>query len=81
MPASSPCHIRGILPEAFQEDEEVRIPEELVTLEVGRYLHSSWTPDSSSVTYLMGGYTSNRTTTLITPDGSQEQGFQLKYET
>merc|ERR1719468_824107 len=27
----------------------------------------------------MGGYPSYRTTTLITPDGSQEPGFPLKY--
>ena len=55
--------------------------EELATLEVGRYLHSSWTPDYVSGTYLIGGYTSNKTTTLIKPDGSQEPGFKLKYDT
>ena len=67
--------------------------EEMLTLDVGRYLHSSWTPGTSSSsssssspdtgtgTYLMGGFTSNKTTTLVRPDGTQEPGFQLKYET
>ena len=53
--------------------------EETLSLDVGRYLHVSWTPGTD--TYLMGGYTSNRTTTLIKPDGTQEPGFDLKYDT
>ena len=55
--------------------------EELLTLDVGRYLHSSWTPYNGLGTYLMGGFTSNMTSTLIKSDNSQEPGFQLKYET
>ena len=55
--------------------------EELLTLDVGRYLHSSWTPGTGIGTYLMGGFTSNMTSTLIKSDSSQEPGFQLKYET
>ena len=46
-----------------------------------RYFHSSWTPVSGVGTYLMGGEASPRTTTLLTPDGTQEPGFQLKYDT
>ena len=51
--------------------------EEHLTLDVGRNGHFSWTPDSDHGTYLMGG----KTTTHIKPDGSQEPGFPLKYET
>ena len=55
--------------------------EESLTLEVGRVGHVSWTPESGSGTYLMGGDSefSNRTTTLITSDGTQAPGFTLKY--
>ena len=55
--------------------------EELLTLDVGRYLYSSWTPGTGIGTYLMGGFTSNRTSTLVNSDSTQEPGFQLKYET
>ena len=41
----------------------------------------SWTPDSGIGTYLIGGYDSQTTTTLITPEGTQEPGFKLKYDT
>ena len=41
----------------------------------------SWTPSSGSGTYLIGGRDSKRTTTLIKPDGTQEPGFPLKYDT
>ena len=51
--------------------------EEAVTLDVERDYHVSWT--STRGTFLMGGYYSARTTTLIKPDGSQEPGFPLKY--
>ena len=56
---------------------------EYLTLDVGRSYHVSWTPDPDIVTYLMGGGTSEarNTTTLIKPDSSQEQGFNLKYYT
>ena len=52
-----------------------------LTLDVRRYGHVSWTPDTEVDTYLMGGSYSLRTTTLIKPDGSQEPGFDLKYDT
>jgi len=54
-----------------------------LTLDVKRDDHVSWTPGTEVGTYLMGGsYSgSERTTTLIKPDGSQEPGFDLKYDT
>ena len=63
--------------------------EEYLTLDVERGNHVSWTPDPNIGTYLMGGVTMNsgrnsvdrNTTTLIKPDGSQEPGFSLKYNT
>ena len=55
--------------------------EELLTLDVVRFDHVSWTPGTKVGTYLMGGRYSERTTTLIKPDGTQEQGFDLKYKT
>ena len=57
--------------------------EEYLTLGVGRSIHVSWTPDPDIGTYLMGGNPSEagNTTTLIKPDGSQEPGFSLKYNT
>ena len=55
--------------------------EEAITLDVRRYDHVSWTPSSgNNGTYLMGGGYSERTTTLINNDGSQEPGFLLKYD-
>ena len=54
--------------------------EEALTLDVRRSQHVSWTPSSGAGTYLMGGYDSKRTTTLINNDGSQEPGFPLKYD-
>ena len=55
--------------------------EELLTLDIKRHHHVSWTPASGTGTYLMGGMYSGKTTTLITPEGGQEPGFQLKYDT
>ena len=52
-----------------------------LTLDVWRRYHVSWTPGTEVGTYLMGGVDSERTTTLIKPDGSQEPGFDLKYDT
>ena len=52
-----------------------------LTFDVGRYYHVSWTPGTEGGTYLMGGGRSGTTTTLIKPDGSQEPGFDLKYDT
>ena len=57
--------------------------EEYLTLNVTRSYHVSWTPDPDIGTYLMGGLDSGsrNTTTLIKPDGSQEPGFRLEYNT
>ena len=55
--------------------------EEMLTLDMERSGHVSWTPSTGIGTYLMGGFYSSTTTTLITPEGSQEQSFPLKYET
>ena len=56
--------------------------EEYLSLDVKRYVHVSWTPGTGVGTYLMGGnYYSERTTTLLTPEGAQESGFSLKYDT
>ena len=56
--------------------------EEYLTLDVGRRLHVSWTPDPDIGTYLMGGeWEAGTTTTLIKQDRSQEPGFSLKYHT
>ena len=56
--------------------------EELLTLDVGRDEHVSWSPENGIGTYLMGGCCgSTKSTTLIKPDGTQEPGFPLKYDT
>ena len=67
---------------------EIGTWEEYITLDVRRYDHVSWTPSPEIGTYLMGGHTDNNyyigtgnTTTLIKPDGTQEPGFPLKYNT
>ena len=54
--------------------------EELLTLDVGRNNHVSWTPSNGTGTYLLGGDTPTqwRTTTLVSQE-AQEPGFQLKY--
>ena len=54
--------------------------EELLSLDVWRYDHVSWTPGTGVGTYLIGGFYSERTTTLLTPEGTQEPGFPLKYD-
>ena len=54
---------------------------EEITLDIERSSHVSWTPDNGIGTYLMGGWGSKRTTTLIKPDGTQEAAFPLKYDT
>ena len=55
--------------------------EEALILDVSRWGHVSWTPSSgNNGTYLMGGAYSERTTTLINNDGSQEPGFPLEYD-
>ena len=57
--------------------------EQLLTLDVRRYNHVSWTPGPDIGTYLIGGSESSMkgTTTLVKPDGTQEPGFLLKYDT
>ena len=56
--------------------------EKLITLDNGRYWHVTWTPGTDTGTYLMGGGNGNgRTITLIRPDGTQELGFPLQYNT
>ena len=56
--------------------------DESLTLDVNRAFHVSWTPDPDIGTYLMGGGgESIKTTTLVKRDGSQEAGFNLKYDT
>lgn len=50
------------------------------TLDVERWKHVSWTPQSGSGTYLMGDYNANaRTTSLLKPDGTVESGFPLRW--
>ena len=49
-------------------------------LDFERVYHVSWTPSAdSNGTYLIGGGVSGMTTTLVKRDGTQEQGFPLKY--
>ena len=54
--------------------------EEYLTLDVGREKHISWTPDTGVGTYLIGGVGSGstNTSTLITPSGTQETGFEVE---
>ena len=52
---------------------------ELMHLDVRRSTHVSWTPGTDIGTYLIGGYYSGRTTTLVKQDGTQEPGFTTKY--
>ena len=54
--------------------------EDALTLDVDRVDHISWTPANGIGTYLMGGWGNEKTTTLVTPNGSQEPGFSLKYD-
>ena len=53
--------------------------EELLTFDIWRSSHVSWTPASGTGTYLIGGGASTMTTTLITSEGGQETGFPLVY--
>ena len=53
---------------------------ELLTLDIERMQHVTWTPGSGIGTYLIGGYCNRSTTTLINPDGTQERGFTLEYD-
>ena len=55
--------------------------DELLTLDVGRSRHVSWTPANGIGTYLMGGSGGTRTTTLTASDGSQVPGFPLEHNT
>ena len=51
------------------------------TLPRKRQYSQSWTPQSGSGTYLIGGEANADTTDLVKPDGTVQQGFNLKYET
>ena len=61
--------------------------EALLTLDIYRDLHVSWTPECGRGTYLMGGWhdTNNpypwNTSTLIRDDGTQKPAFALKFST
>ena len=55
--------------------------EEVLRLDIKRDEHVSWTPDTDIGTYLIGGYPSYNTTTLIRHDGTQKPGFPLQYDT
>ena len=47
-------------------------------MDIGRYAHVSWTPENGNGTYLIGcpySGDNTRTTTLITSEGTQEQGL------
>ena len=46
-----------------------------------RWDHISWTPADGSVTYLMGGYTSDNTSDVIDNDGSVSTSFPLRNST
>ena len=52
------------------------------TLDVERWKHVSWTPQSGSGTYLMGNYNwrNANTTSLLKPDGTVESGFSLRWK-
>ena len=56
--------------------------DEYLSLELRRFDHVSWTPGTGVGTFLMGGGDgeSSKTTTLVTPKGTQEPGFPLKYD-
>ena len=55
--------------------------EKLLTMEVERHSHVTWTPQHGRGTYLMGGDPNSKTSTLIKDDGTQEPAFPLKYNT
>ena len=78
--------IQGTDDSCIQWSTDTGTWEELLTLDVGRYAHVSWTPASGTGTYLIGGgkglgIDTEMTTTLITHEGGQETGFPLKYAT
>ena len=51
-----------------------------ITLPRERQRSQSWTPNSGVGTYLIGGYVNSNTTDLVKPDGTVQQGFDLKYD-
>ena len=75
------CGGEGATDTCLQWSPDTGSWEELLTLDVRKSEHVSWTPDNGNGTYLIGGYYSRRTTTLIKHDGTQEAAFQLKYAT
>ena len=46
-----------------------------------RWDHISWTPADGSVTYLMGGYSSDNTSDVIDNDGSVRASFPMRNST
>ena len=75
------CGGSGASNTCLQWNPDTGIWELLLTLDVDRVGHVSWTPASGTGTYLIGGTGSGMTTTLITSEGGQETGFPLKYNT
>ena len=67
----------------LQWNQDTGTWEELLTLELERDSHVSWTPGTGIGTYLIGGWGINSgfTTTLVTPGGVHVPGFPLKYDT
>ena len=68
----------------LQWSSETGTWEELLTLDVQRSNHVSWITGDG--TYLMGahcniGCLNGNTTSLIKTDGTQEEGFDLRYDT
>ena len=55
--------------------------EDLLTLSEIRTKHVSWTLGHGMGTYLMGGWSKSKSTTLIKEDGTQEPAFKLEYNT
>jgi len=46
-----------------------------------RTYHTSWTPADGSVTYLMGGVWSDKTSEVIDKDNSVTSSFPLRHKT
>ena len=67
----------------LQWSSETSTWEPSLTLNTGsRTRHVSWTPGPAIGTYLIGGGgAAGTTSSLIKPDGSQEPGFTLNYNT
>ena len=73
------CGGEGATDTCLQWSPDTGSWEEKLHLDVERYDHVSWTPDNGIGTYLLGGWISERISTLVKPDGTQEAAFPLKY--